>query len=137
MGESVLHDILQVSRVNNEQLGVTGMLLYQNGSFFQVLEGEKKTVETLYEKIVLDSRHERSIKIIFEPIQERSFSHWTMGYASLSNEDLQTIEGLNDFFTEGRSLIELCETRAKILLSAFKEGRWRGSLKPSLIQRKS
>jgi hypothetical protein len=123
-----LDELLSKCRINNASLGITGILLFNEGSFFQVLEGEKKAVESLYEKISKDKRHNKATKIIMEPIKERSFEDWTMGYPELTSKELATIPGLNDFFTRGNSYLELGEGRAKALLSAFKEGRWRTSI---------
>jgi hypothetical protein len=123
-----LEELLLKSRVNNARIGISGILLFNNGSFFQVLEGEKETVEALYEKISKDKRHDKTTKIIMEPIKERSFSVWTMGYPDISTDDLENIPGLNDFFTSGNSYLELGECRAKTLLNAFKEGRWRTTI---------
>jgi hypothetical protein len=52
-----LVDLLEQCKHNNPSLGVTGMLLYANGTFLQMLEGETNTVETLLEKIARDRRH--------------------------------------------------------------------------------
>ena len=41
----------------NPASGVTGMLLYGNGTFLQALEGDEKVVADLYGKIEKDSRH--------------------------------------------------------------------------------
>ena len=120
--------LLQASRLNNGKIGVTGMLLYRDGAFFQVLEGEPHVVEALFEKIAKDKRHNRIIKIILEPIDERAFAEWTMGHAQVTEKDLAEIPGLNDFFVRGTSYLDLGEGRAKALLAAFKEGRWRLSL---------
>jgi hypothetical protein len=124
-----LDTLLEECRRNNAKLGITGMLLYRDGSFFQVLEGDRTVVETLFEKIAADKRHKQTKKIILEPIVERDFAAWTMGYPRrISLRELEGIPGLNDFFGRGTSYLELGEGRAKILLAAFKEGRWRTSL---------
>ena len=123
-----LQTLLDECRRNNAKLGITGMLLFQNGSFFQVLEGERTVVVALFEKIAADKRHTRVTKVILEPIEERAFGAWTMGYPRISARELAEIPGLNDFFTRGRSYLELGEGRAKTLLAAFKEGRWRTTL---------
>jgi hypothetical protein len=120
--------LLKKAREVNSNLGVTGMLLYEDGSFFQVLEGPSETVVPLYEKIGQDKRHERVTKLIQEPIKERSFSEWTMGYSGVTREELKEIEGLNDFFYSNKCFTELDEGRAKKLLEAFKGGKWRASL---------
>jgi len=120
--------LLAECREKNSKAGLTGMLLYGNRTFFQVLEGDRPVVEALLAKLAADPRHERLTKIILEPIEERSFAQWTMGYAKITKKELADIPGLNDFFAQGRSYTELGEGRAKTLLSAFKEGAWRRSL---------
>ena len=42
-----LQALLEQARQKNAKLGVTGMLLYKDGNFMQVLEGEKETVRKL------------------------------------------------------------------------------------------
>ncbi len=120
--------LLEVARANNSQLGITGILLYDNGSFFQVLEGEPSVVQSLYDKIGADNRHRAVSKIVYEPIEERDLSERTMGYADITREELNRIDGLNDFFCGQQSYIDLDEGRAKTLLNAFKEGKWRSSI---------
>ncbi len=128
LDEDGLQTILDQSRNNNNKIDVTGILLYHAGSFFQVLEGDRKVVDTLYDKIEKDPRHNNLLKLIVEPIEERAFEKWTMGYPKISQKDLASIPGLNDFFTQGKSYLELEEGRAKLLLSAFKSGQWRSAL---------
>ncbi|MBB6519827.1 BLUF domain-containing protein [Pseudoteredinibacter isoporae] len=120
-----LEAILEQSRTNNQKCDVTGILLFESGAFFQVLEGDEAVVDALYRKIEMDPRHQRVTKLISEPIEERAFGEWSMGYPKVSTKDLQEIEGLNDFFARGNSFMDLEEGRAKVLLDAFKKGKWR------------
>jgi hypothetical protein len=126
-GALQLAELLQKARTSNELHGLTGMLLHSDsdGSFFQVLEGEPAAIDQLLQKLLLDKRHSHLTLIIREPITERSFAGWTMGFSSVSPEKLRRVPGLNDFFRKGSSFIELDAGRAKKLLSAFVEGRWR------------
>ena len=128
MQDSDLVELLEHSRQNNAQSGITGMLLYENGSFFQVLEGEPDAVDQLFERIRQDPRHTKTVIIIREPIAKRAFGDWTMGFANLGAEDFDQIVGLNDFFTSGSSFKKLGRGRAKKLLAAFREGRWRSKV---------
>ena len=128
-GAVELTELLQQSREANERLGLTGILLYSDGSFFQVLEGEVAVVDQLYAKIRRDKRHEQSTLIIREPIVRRSFANWSMGFASVSPEELRNIAGLNDFFHGGSCFIQLDAGRAKKLLAAFAGGSWRAKSK--------
>ncbi len=123
-----LKAILQSARTNNARLGVSGMLLHTANSFFQVLEGDESTLNDLYKIIALDPRHTGATKIIQEPIAARSFSDWTMGFSEGDSAELSGIEGLSDFFQQGDSLTSLQPGRAKKLLAAFAEGRWRARL---------
>lgn len=125
-----LAELLQQSRSANERRGLTGMLLHtdSDGSFFQVLEGEPASIDQLFERLLLDKRHSQLTTIIREPIVRRSFEEWTMGFSSVSPERLSQVPGLNDFFREGSCFTELDAGRAKKLLSAFAEGRWRTKL---------
>ena len=111
-------------RAANAARGVTGMLLYVEGSFFQILEGPQGTVEELLRKIETDPRHKRVTVIGREPILERSFGDWTMGYESLVLADVGEIVGENDFFDSASCIEKMTTNRAKKLLLAFRDGRW-------------
>lgn len=45
--DAELRDILELSRLGNSQRGITGLLLYGEGVFFQVLEGAEADVKCL------------------------------------------------------------------------------------------
>ena len=46
--------ILEEARANNSEAGITGLLVYRNGVFVQLLEGEKEVVQRVLGKILLD-----------------------------------------------------------------------------------
>jgi hypothetical protein len=117
--------LLEAARTRNAARDITGMLLYVGGSFFQVLEGEAAVVEPIFDKIKRDPRHGRVTLIIKEPIVERSFVEWTMGYATLDAQEAAELMGTNDFFDGASCLAKMTPGRAKKLLSAFRDGRWR------------
>lgn len=125
--------LLKKARAANAQLDITGMLLCETHNFFQVLEGPESVVVQLFNKISTDKRHQGIVRIIHEPIAERSFCDWTMSFANISREELGTIEGLNDFFEENSVFLQLDNGRAKKLLAAFQGGRWRRTLAPHSI----
>lgn len=118
-------ELLTKAREKNHSLNVTGMLLFDEDSFLQVLEGEAETVSKLFTEISKDKRHAKIVKIITEAICERYFNHWSMGCASISRSELEKIEGMNDFFRGGSCLVDLDKGRAKKILKAFADGRWR------------
>ncbi len=125
LGRDELDCILAQSRNGNARLGITGMLLCVDGSFFQVLEGERGAVDGLFRRISADRRHSKVTEIIREPIEKRVFGDWTMGYSRLTVAEARRIDGLNDFFEGASCFSELGAGRAKKLLAAFAAGRWR------------
>ncbi len=127
-GEEELARLLAEARQTNARLGVTGILLYADGTYFQVLEGEAEVVDGLMDRIAGDRRHTGVVTIVREPIARRSFADWSMGYAALAPGDVGEIVGVSDFFGAGTCLARLGPGRAKKLLAAFREGRWRSRL---------
>ena len=125
MSEVDLQTLLDRARRKNVALDITGILLHIEGSFFQVLEGDESTVDSLYEVIARDSRHDRMTQIIREPIAQRSFAEWSMGFASLPRAEARRLVGENDFFGSADCLARTNPGRAKKLLMAFGAGRWR------------
>lgn len=91
-----LIDILHVSRSNNTRIGVTGMLLYCEGSIMQILEGEKDVLHRLFNKISLDNRHKSIITMIDFSVHERSFQEWSMGFKKISRKEWSDINGYLD-----------------------------------------
>lgn len=120
-----IQHLLERARHNNVERGITGMLLFIEGSFFQVLEGDAEIVDKIYETIVRDARHDRVTQIIREPISKRSFGEWSMGFAAVGRMDATQAVGENDFFGSAECLERISTGRAKRLLAAFGAGRWR------------
>ncbi len=92
-----LVELLEACRSNNEKLSVTGMLLYKDGNFIQVLEGEESVIRNLYTKISLDPRHKTLIKLLEEKIEQRDFPNWSMGFKDLTDVDSINIPGYSTF----------------------------------------
>ncbi|HEY5070341.1 MAG TPA: BLUF domain-containing protein [Candidatus Acidoferrum sp.] len=122
--EHQIPDLLQKARAANEKQDITGMLLYIGGSFFQLLEGEAAVVDSVYTKIGRDTRHARVTQIIREPILERDFTGWTMGFSTVDPIEAGKLLGENDFFNEASCVTRLDSGRAKTLLAALGKRRW-------------
>jgi hypothetical protein len=122
--ESQIPDLLKNARAANEKREVTGMLLYIGGSFFQLLEGEAAAVDSIYTKIGCDPRHTGVTQIIREPILERDFTGWTMGFSTLDPLEAGNLLGENDFFNAASCVTRLDSGRAKTLLVALGKRRW-------------
>ena len=118
-----LHALLEVARKNNKALDVTGMLIYHNGSFLQVLEGEKDVVETLFKHIDKDSRHSNVRILLRGEIDERHFAEWQMGFYDTSTSAVASHSGFFDFFRSDAVLDDA--DRARQVLQQFRNGAWR------------
>ena len=126
--EGELAELMQQSRSNNLRSELTGMLLYCEGNFFQVLEGDEEAVKSVYRSIEKDPRHDDMVKIIEEGIAERSFGDWSMGLMTATRKEIaEEVEGFNDFFQAGSCLADVDKGRSRKLLEAFASGRWRVS----------
>ena len=83
MEEDELLLLLQEAREKNQRLEITGMLLYKEGNFMQMLEGEKNVVLEVYETIIKDVRHKDVITIVTGDIKQRNFENWSMGFSNM------------------------------------------------------
>lgn len=95
-----LQKLLQHSRHNNDNKGLTGMLLYRGGRFIQVLEGPENTVRDVVETIRSDPRHTNMRILLREPIEHRNFPDWTMGYEPIGVPANTPPEGYHDTFDD-------------------------------------
>ena len=92
-----LKELLKKSRNNNENRAITGMLLYMDPYFIQVLEGEEKVISEAFDTIKIDPRHQKVSIIYKKPTSERCFANWTMGFNKVRKEDIAGLEGFNDY----------------------------------------
>lgn len=82
--ETVVEALVDVSRSRNQNVDVTGCLIFGGGRFAQVLEGEQAAVEDIMESISRDSRH-TDVTILEQGIVvQRRFAGWALGYAGPS-----------------------------------------------------
>lgn len=72
-------------RINNRQAGITSLLLYESGSFLQVLEGPACVVADLYARIEGDPRHSRVLLLDRHPIAQREFPDWDLELIATSS----------------------------------------------------
>ncbi len=90
-----LEDILEQAQRNNSSNGITGALVYIDGSFLQVLEGDKDTVQNLMQKISKDFRHEAVTVLQARDIPMAAFAEWKMAYVSATPAQVASWAGLS------------------------------------------
>ncbi|WP_367846661.1 BLUF domain-containing protein [Rhodoferax sp. WC2427] len=88
LGEPALEQLLCKARDRNQQNALTGVLLYNGGNFMQYLEGPAPALQETYRRIARDPLHENVIELLLEPIAERSYSRWDMGFARPTGSEM-------------------------------------------------
>lgn len=89
-----IRNILEVSRKNNAQENITGLLVFREGFFLQLLEGTENAVKQVLGNIMMDDRN-HSLRVLIETNGERLFGDWSMAYLDgdiSSNETEELIE---------------------------------------------
>lgn len=127
--EEELNELLLKARQNNESMGVSGMLLFHEGSFIQALEGEEQSVKALYEKIAQDKRHTETLVMFTGMVAERDFDGWSMGFYRSNQSSAKNLEEFRNFMSDGfRSPHQDGGSSARQAMRTFRESMWRDSL---------
>ncbi|HWD27166.1 MAG TPA: BLUF domain-containing protein [Rhizomicrobium sp.] len=98
---AMLDDILAASRRRNAACGITGLLLYMDGAFLQVLEGDAEAVEETYARICADRRHWETRVLLEQQTAARAFGQWSMGFQRLAPGGV----GADDAFRIGHAAV--------------------------------
>ncbi len=97
--------LLSNARENNLINGITGLLLYADGDFLQVIEGPNIPIIKLFESIQRDTRHKEILTITNTEIKEKHFPNWNMGFFISNYEELSKIEGYETISKQSLSKI--------------------------------
>ena len=82
--DAMLRELLEQARTRNARLGITGCLLYYDGSFMQYLEGPREGVQAVFASIQRDPRHHQVGLLHQGPIERREFADWWMAAGKVS-----------------------------------------------------
>ncbi|HYO82621.1 MAG TPA: BLUF domain-containing protein [Bryobacteraceae bacterium] len=115
-----LFELLKRSRENNTRLGVTGMLLYNDGNFIQVLEGPEEAVRSLYSTIGADARHGGVICLLERSIERREFGDWSMAFRNLSEPEIRNRPGFSEYLNDFSTSLSGNGQTAQRLLHTFR-----------------
>ena len=79
VGDEAVARILAAAHERNPRMGITGLLVFGGGLFFQWLEGPRDAVSTLMDMIRGDGRHDSVVTLSeTEEVRERLFPTWDM-----------------------------------------------------------
>lgn len=81
-----IQSIGEISAKNNQQNEITGVLLFIQGIFFQILEGKPKDIDKVYGRILKDPRHTEILCLKAEEhVKTRMFPEWSMRVINLED----------------------------------------------------
>lgn len=112
-----LVELIEEIRPKNEQLGVTGLLLYSGGNVIQTLEGARADVMTVFDAICADERHDRIEVLDRRTVAARAFPSWSMGFRNVTAREVSDTLGYAAFVKHslGRDLDEHPEPAFELL----------------------
>jgi len=73
-----ISSLTRLAKRRNEQDGITGVLILENDIFYQTIEGIESNLVRLFDSIKRDSRHEEIKLLMFDSIEKRAFSDWSL-----------------------------------------------------------
>ena len=127
LSDDVLEKILTQAQKNNSAQGLTGILLYENKEFLQVLEGGYDAVKAALSRISNDPRHNDMVLLYDGRVNKRAFAKWKMGFARLETAQRAKLEQLNGFFDNEDDLSNLQSGLLRVFVTGFLLGRMTGA----------
>lgn len=101
-----LAEILAVSRRNNTRDGITGVLCYHGGTFFQMLEGEEERVRAVMARVDRDARHFGVTVLLEQHVASRAMPDWSMAFREISDDEAGALEGFNRLLKQADSSLD-------------------------------
>lgn len=100
-------DILSKARKNNKRDNISGILAFGDGSFLQILEGNRRTIWNTFSRIMQDPRHREVQLIDFAATSQRMFGTWSMQGVTVRQETLKLLD-FEDYFLPRHWSAETC-----------------------------
>jgi Sensors of blue-light using FAD len=101
LSDVALENILASSRKNNVKAGITGVLLYIEGGFMQILEGDAPAITETFDRISKDRRHWKTT-VLLDRDAPRAFGEWSMGFTRLAKDSDPAAFALTEDAIHGR-----------------------------------
>jgi hypothetical protein len=92
--EKEIQNIISVAKDRNSKEDITGILIFNNNHFLQIIEGSKKSLKSLMADIENDKRHKDIEYLIDEPIKRRGFDSWNMEIFNTNDNKKFSFENL-------------------------------------------
>jgi len=97
MDKDALEKIIDTAKHHNPRFGITGLLVFGSGIFFQWLEGPKDNVSSLFKIICADPRHSNVVLLTKEDeFRERLFPNWDMELVAATDISAVLEDAMNE-----------------------------------------
>lgn len=94
MKDQELKLLIERAKLKNIHLNVTSLLIKYDEYLIQVLEGNRHTLQELYDSIESDPRHINIRNCYFEPADQRIFGKWALTFLNLNSQKLKSKQRL-------------------------------------------
>ena len=84
----VVAQIIGKARIANEAAGITGLLIFYGMRFCQQIEGPRRELLALSQRVLQDKRHIHVEILRHGPLAARRFERFSMGYADMEKADV-------------------------------------------------
>ena len=101
-----LLELLTFCRRANPRAELSGLLVFRDDTFLQLLEGPAERVTRVYEKICVDPRHHDIRLLADRQVEERYFPDWSMGFEEVNEVALISWPGLSHVLQPPRTSAE-------------------------------
>ena len=116
LSQQDIEDLLASARRNNEQQEITGLLVFQDNCFLQILEGDRKKISHLFEqKLMRDPRHSSVTLFHDEALVQRQFRFWHLAYSDLNKQGTRISLPYREYLNTERGLYKLSSNTTKAL----------------------
>jgi hypothetical protein len=118
---SDIERILESSRTNNRKSDLTGLLVYKDEHFLQILEGEQSKVMETFSRIIKDKRGFQARVLTESYADSRIFNRWPMAFHD-ADIDPNMNALMNDLFSTAFSRGKKEKKIILEILGAFRQG---------------
>ena len=101
--------IVTAARTRNVERGVSGVLIFTEARFAQVIEGPETAIDILMASIIIDARHKQVTVVREESLKERRYANWSMAYSGPSLYVDRHVRPLLDPVLQNHDRRRLCD----------------------------
>jgi hypothetical protein len=115
--------LLLSARERNEQRGLSGVLLYDDGDFMQYIEGPAGGLSEIYQKIGASPMHRGIIELLREPLAAPRFPRWSMAFRSPSGFGMSNPAQQSELLAARKPGENTCSVAEQMLERFWNRGR--------------